>query len=255
MCSAESALGVLRSLAGLLETGLLPLLDPGVAGQQAGLLQRRPVDVDVGRVQRAGDTELQRPGLAGHAAAVDARDHVVRVLEPGGHERLVDELLVHLVREVGVERLAVDRPVAGAGHQADAGDGLLAAAGGPRRVDHRDPGGFLLLRGRRALGAVGDRAVGLDRHLGVEVVGGIGVVLGHGVCSLRWLYWEIWVISNGLGCWAVCGCSGPAYTLSFLSICRLRRFFGSMPQTAFSTTLRGSASRMSPTAVAVRPPG
>src|SRR6266545_2053142 len=188
MCSAESALGVLRSLAGLLETGLLPLLDPGVAGQQAGLLQRRPVDVDVGRVQ-------------------------------------------------------------------DAGDGLLAAAGGPRRVDHRDPGGFLLLRGRRALGAVGDRAVGLDRHLGVEVVGGLGVVLGHGVCSLRWLYWEIWVISNGLGCWAVCGCSGPAYTLSFLSICRLRRFFGSMPQTAFSTTLRGSASRMSPTAVAVRPPG
>ena len=37
------ALGVLRRLTGLLQTGLLALLDPRVAGQEAGLLQRRAV--------------------------------------------------------------------------------------------------------------------------------------------------------------------------------------------------------------------
>ena len=46
-----------------------------------------------------------------------------------GHERLVDQLLVHLVREVVLQGAAVDRPVAGAGHEADPRDGLLAAAG------------------------------------------------------------------------------------------------------------------------------
>jgi hypothetical protein len=35
---------------------------------------------------------------------------------------------------------------------------------------------------------------------------------------------------------AACGCSAPATTCSFLNIARPRRFFGSMPFTAFSTT-------------------
>ena len=39
----ELALGVLRRLAGLLQTVLLALLDPGVAGEEAGLLQGRAV--------------------------------------------------------------------------------------------------------------------------------------------------------------------------------------------------------------------
>src|SRR6476646_3252070 len=39
----DLALGVLRSLAGLLEPVLLALLDPRVAGEEAGLLQRRAV--------------------------------------------------------------------------------------------------------------------------------------------------------------------------------------------------------------------
>ena len=41
VCGAglKSALGVLRRLAGLLQTVLLALLDPGVAGQETGLLQ------------------------------------------------------------------------------------------------------------------------------------------------------------------------------------------------------------------------
>ena len=30
-------------------------------------------------------------------------------------------------------------------------------------------------------------------------------------------HWETWVISNGFACWAWCGWSGPAYTLSLPS--------------------------------------
>src|SRR3954447_18114230 len=71
----RSALRVLRSLTGLLETVLLALLDPGVPGQEAGLLQGGTV-VRVVRDQRAGDAEAQRTGLAGDAAAPQVRDDV-----------------------------------------------------------------------------------------------------------------------------------------------------------------------------------
>ena len=52
-------------------------------------------------------------------------------------ERLGDELLVHLVREVVLERAAVDGPLAAAGHDPDPGHGLLAAAGRPGGRDDR----------------------------------------------------------------------------------------------------------------------
>src|SRR5438874_152950 len=120
-------LGVLRRLAGLLQAVLLALLDPGVPGQEAGLLQRRAV-LRVHQGQRPGHAEAQRARLPGDAAAGDPGHDVELVLRAQGHERLVDELLVHLVREVHVERPAVDRPLARAGEDADPGDGLLAAA-------------------------------------------------------------------------------------------------------------------------------
>ena len=69
-----------------------------------------------------------------------------------GRERLVDDLLVQLVREVGVERAAVDGPLAGAGHDAHAGHGLLATAGRRGRGDGRRAGGRV--GGRGALGGV-----------------------------------------------------------------------------------------------------
>ena len=97
-------LAVLRRLAGLLQTSLLALDDAGVTGEQAGLLQRRPVGLDVDGVQAAGHAEAQRAGLTGDATAVDAGDDVEAALELQGGERLVDDLLVQLVREVGVER-------------------------------------------------------------------------------------------------------------------------------------------------------
>ena len=68
-------------------------------------------------------------------------------------------------------------------------------------------------------------------------------------------YWETWVISNGWAFWAWCGWFGPAYTFSFFSIWRPRRFLGSMPHTAFSIARRGSFSSSSPNGVAERPPG
>src|SRR3954452_7044687 len=82
-------LGVLRRLAGLLQAVLLALLHPGVAGEEAGLLQRRPrlgVTVD----ERTRDAESHRTRLTGDAAALDAHEHVVPVGHVEGLERLVD---------------------------------------------------------------------------------------------------------------------------------------------------------------------
>src|ERR1700733_16210846 len=129
-------LGAMRCLPGLLQAVLLPLLDPGVPGHEAGLLQRRAV-LRVDQDQRPGHAEAQRAGLPGDAAAGDPGHHVELALGAQRHERLVDQLLVHLVREVRVERTAVDQPLAGPGEDADPGDRLLAAAGAPRLPGYR----------------------------------------------------------------------------------------------------------------------
>src|SRR6476619_3347087 len=185
--TGRSALAVLGSLAGLLEAGLLALDDAGVTREQPGLLQRRAVGLHVDRVERTGHAQAQRAGLAGDAAAVDAGDDVEAAHQVGVHEGLVDDLLVQLVREVVVERAAVDGPLAGARDEAHAGDGLLAAAGRRRRGDGGRAGRRVL--GRVALGAVGDALlVGLEGLL--DLAGGVS----HGfprclVCS-SWC-WEL----------------------------------------------------------------
>src|SRR3954469_3296401 len=83
----RSALGVLRSLAGLLQAVLLPLLDPRVTGEEAGLLQRRTV-LGLDRDEGTGDREPQGAGLAGDTAALEDADHVVLLGLLQGHERL-----------------------------------------------------------------------------------------------------------------------------------------------------------------------
>jgi hypothetical protein len=104
---------------------------------------------------------------------VDPGDHVEAPDQVGGHERLVDDLLVELVREVGVQGAAVDRPLAGAGHQAHPRHGLLAAAGGGRGGDRRRAGRRVGAGG--ALGGVSDaRLVDL-----VGLLGGLLVVVCH----------------------------------------------------------------------------
>src|SRR5690606_19108136 len=103
-----SALGVLRRLAGLLETGLLALDDAGVTREEAGLLEGRTVVLGVDVVQRTGDAETQRAGLARVAATRDAGDDVVGTREVQHGERVVDQLLVQLVGEVVLKGATVD---------------------------------------------------------------------------------------------------------------------------------------------------
>src|SRR3954447_3088994 len=152
--TGASALAVLRRLARLLEPGLLPLDDPGVPGEQAGLLQRRAVGLGGHRVERAGHAQTQRSGLAGDAAAVDAGHDVEAADEVRAHERLVDDLLLQLVREVGLEGAAVDGPLTGARDEAHASDSLLATTGRRGGSDRRRAGRGV--RGGSALAGVGD---------------------------------------------------------------------------------------------------
>src|SRR5215207_9358545 len=135
-----SALAVLRSLTGLLETSLLALLDARVARQESGLLERRAVGFLVDLVERTGDAEAQRAGLTRHAATGDASDDVEAVLQSRLGEGLLGDLLVQLVGEVLLERLAVDGPHAGARNDADARDGFLAT---PRRGTRSDRRGLV----------------------------------------------------------------------------------------------------------------
>ena len=107
-----------------------------VTREQARLLQGRAAGLGVHRVQCPGDPQAQRTGLPGHAAADDLGDDVVGALDRGRDERLVDRLLVQLVGEVLLERVPVDPELAGARHEANAGDGLLASPGGGAGRDH-----------------------------------------------------------------------------------------------------------------------
>src|SRR5690606_6990329 len=127
----------LGRLASLLESGLLALDGAGVAREEAGLLQGRPVVLTVDLVERAGDAEAQGASLAGGATTNDAGDHVVAADEVENLEGVVDELLVQLVGEVVGELAAVDREVAGSRDEAHASNRTLAATnGGTRNVEH-----------------------------------------------------------------------------------------------------------------------
>src|SRR6478735_3285752 len=96
---ATSALRVLRSLAGLLQAVLLALDGAGVTGEEAGALESRAIlggDLDQG----AGDGQTQCACLAGRAATVQERGDVEGLGPLDGDQRSLDQLLVHLVREV-----------------------------------------------------------------------------------------------------------------------------------------------------------
>src|SRR5580704_16820364 len=189
--AAALPLGVLRRLPGLLQAVLLALLDPGVPGEEPGLLQRRAV-LRVHQGQRAGHAEAQRARLPGDAAAGDPGHHVELVLRAQGHERLVDELLVHLVGEVYVERPAVDLPLARTGEDADPGDGLLAAARARRVTGHdRAPydgpprgvlGGLCRVLRRRVRAVRAVLVAGVLRVVRVVLDAGVGRACGlsHG---------------------------------------------------------------------------
>src|SRR4051794_719078 len=191
--AATLTLGELRALAGLLQAGLLALLHPGVAGEEAAALELA-AQVGIGLEQRPGDAVAQGAGLGGHAAAVDAGDDVHPGLVAHGLERLADRPLQRRAREVVGERAvaplalrAGQRELARPGLQVDAGHGALAlahdvaaggVAGAGAQVDRRlgDP---LLLLGLLVaaavlvvgdvLGVLGGLALLLEHDVGLEV--------------------------------------------------------------------------------------
>src|SRR4051794_12619004 len=122
------ALGELRPLAGLLEAGLLALLDARVARQEAAALELA-AQVRIGVEQRAADAVAQRARLRGDAAALHAGHDVHAVRVADRLERLADVALKGRAREEDVERAAVDRVPAGARQEDHAGDRRLALAG------------------------------------------------------------------------------------------------------------------------------
>src|SRR5687767_10225967 len=102
------ALGELRTLAGLLEAGLLALLHASVTREEAAPLELG-AEVRIGLDQRAGDAVAQRAGLGADSAAVHRGDDVHARLVADRLERLADRALEGAAREEVVERLAVDR--------------------------------------------------------------------------------------------------------------------------------------------------
>src|SRR4051812_48686070 len=117
------ALAELRTLARLLEAGLLALLHARVAREEAAALELA-AQVGVGLEEGTADAVAQGTRLRGHAAAVHAGDDVHARLVTHGLERLADVALQRRARGEIVERPAVDGVRTGARPGGD-------AAGGP----------------------------------------------------------------------------------------------------------------------------
>src|SRR5690606_11582038 len=85
---------------------------------------------------------------------------------------------------------------------------------------------------------------GLDGHAGdarLPAPGRLQAVLDGGRAHA---FSRVAPTAKAFGCCAWCGCSAPAYTLSFVrSFCFDSEFFGSIPNTAFSITRSGWVAR------------
>src|SRR5215211_7468200 len=127
--AATSALRELRTLAGLLETRLAPLLAARVARQQPSALEL-PSQLRIDLAQGPRDAVTHRPGLAGDAPAVYADAHVHVALVSGGDQGLSRHRLVEGARKVLVELAPVDLEAAAPGQHDHTGDRALALPGG-----------------------------------------------------------------------------------------------------------------------------
>src|SRR5688500_2573714 len=123
------ALRELEAAAGLGLAVLLALDDSRVAGQEALALHRR-AELRLVAGEGGRDAVADRAGLAGKAAALDRRDHVILAAALGDVEDLVDDQSKRRPGEIDFLVAAVDDDLAGAGLQPDPGDRVLAAAGG-----------------------------------------------------------------------------------------------------------------------------
>src|SRR5581483_9834279 len=109
--------------------------------------------------KRLRDAVPHRAGLAREPAAADGADHVVLVAPIGDAEGLVDHHAQHRPREVDGDVAAVDRDLAGAGLDPDAGDRVLALARGVGAAEAVEP-----RLGRLGLGRRRRRRLGAARH-------------------------------------------------------------------------------------------
>ena len=123
-----SALAELRSATGAFETVLFALFHSGVSGKETGLLESG-AEILVVLQQGAGKAVADGAGLAGHAAARYAADHVELLGGLGEGERLTDDEFQRFKTEIIVDLSVVDDDLTGAGIHAHTRDGFLSSAG------------------------------------------------------------------------------------------------------------------------------
>src|SRR6267143_1226414 len=121
------ALRVLGSFPSPLQSVLLPLLHPRVAGQQAGFLQRR-AEVRVEPKEGAGDAMRDRAGLSARSTADDLDGDVELALRAGDTKWRQRRHLEDAAAQVREGVLLVHRDTALARGQADPRDRVLAPA-------------------------------------------------------------------------------------------------------------------------------
>src|SRR5690606_17618741 len=171
--------------------------------------------------ERLADAVLHGAGLARKPAALDGGDHVVLALAARHLERLVDHQAQRRTGEIDFLLAAVDHDLAAAGLEPDAGDRVLAAAGGvgtALRIDlllaehrrGRRRGGGGALRGVRDGGARQRVQLGEIADRGRSVLGfGFGSVLGSHYAAALFLRLSE-ATSSTSGWLPACGCSVPA---------------------------------------------
>src|SRR4051812_34663379 len=126
---AKSALGELEAAAGFGFAVLLALDHARVAGEETALLEcAAQVRLEVH--QRLRNAVAHRAGLTRQSAARNSADDVVLAIAVGGNQRLLDQHAQHRPREIDLDLAGVDDDLAWTGLDPDAGDGVLALAGG-----------------------------------------------------------------------------------------------------------------------------
>ena len=122
------SLGELGCTACALEAVFLSFLHSGVSGKETCLLEGGTESLVVLK-KSTSDAVADSACLAGDSAAADAANDVKLIGGAGKSERLTDDELESLKAEIIVYISAIDGDLAGAGINADSGNGALSAAG------------------------------------------------------------------------------------------------------------------------------
>ncbi len=171
-------LGVLVPGAGSALAVLFAFLLAGITGQEPGTLQDR-TQFRIGFKQGTGNTVTNGFGLTGYAATADIDLHVILVEELRKHQRLTDNHLQGLAREIIFNAAAIDFNVAASGIETGTRRGVLAAARAVIKLGGHDKLLTSLVREGQRLGALGSmRMVGTGIHLELLKHGTTQTILG-----------------------------------------------------------------------------